>query len=209
MTLIIGGGELGRSFEKIFNNDIVRIIEHTDSGKMLAQIESLILKYGQADRAIITSGYLNKKFIGDYRNTDIEQIIDANMTFPIKVINLLSAISYRTRVIVISSSVTFDATRNMYAVYAASKLGLERFVQSSQNGDGPLRIKIIRPARMDTKLRWDNYKKTDENIKNLLTTDEVAQCTLDFLQKDDIVLEIFKKEGHIICNPKPLMIKSI
>lgn len=208
MTVIIGGGEIANAIKKISHN--CYIIEHDDLVEMKQSFVKLVEKKGKPDNVIITSGYLNKKFVGDFSSVDIGQQIRANMVVPIDFINLIVRMDlYRTRVVVFSSSVTYAERRSGYSVYAAAKIGLERFIQSCLNGDAPLRIKIIRPSRTDTKLRWDNYEDNDKNRKNILYPHEVAECTLDFLTKDDIVLEIWKKKGNVVCLPKKLKISSI
>lgn len=219
MLLIIGGGAVSEALarEAYNNGRMVRVIGHNTMTQTIYQIKRLVERYGDISDVAITSGYLNKKFIGDYKDIDIEQIIDANMTFPIKIINLLSVISMKSRVTVFSSSVTFDEKRSLYALYAASKLGLERFIQSSIQGDGPLRLRIVRPARINSKLRWDNYPKNEDTQRNLIEPEEIASAVFRFWKnddvaldmfKDDIVLEIFKRKGSLVCMPTQLKIKS-
>ena len=206
MTIIIGGGYIGEEFQNQIDDSY--IISHANINTMINYFKYIIKKYGKPNLIIITSGFLRKRKVGKFYIYDIDNTIDANYTVPVKFINLAKEMNLQSQIIVFSRSVTYDK-REGYSIYSSSKLALEKFIKIYMIEEPEAKIKIIRPSRTDTKLRWDNYEQTEENEKNLLYPEEVVSAVLDFLPKKDIILEIRKDGEKIKCQTKNQLIMSI
>jgi len=205
--LIIGGGDLANAIKKeaISSNYNVSIIEHknNNSNEMLQLLYDTLYVSKYITHFIITSGYLEKHANGSYTETSIEKIIDSNLTFPIKVINLILLFINNPKITVFSSSVTHNPNRKFYGVYSAAKAGLERFAIDCINNNGA-DIKIIRPSRINTKLRWSVYDKNDLTTLNLTEPNEAAICILNFLDEEYNILEFKKNNNEIICTKEKI-----
>jgi len=199
-NLIFGGGKIAESISIINNAEIVYYRNEKD-------IKEYLKKFDKLNEVYITSGYLKRIDFFNQTNEDIQHTIDANLIFPIMVAKLLEKfIKSGTKIIFISSSSSFD-TRSGYSIYASTKTALEIFaktlfnegMQNNENYD----IRIIRPARTDTKLRWNNLDKNNSsNWENLLKPNEIALEIKEFLNTSYNYLYIYKNNEKIITEVK-------
>lgn len=194
MTIIIGGGEIANTINKIIIDSEIIV---SKKPSIVKHILNNVYKEKNIKNVIITSGYLEKSNFKKMTFNNIDKTISANLTFPIKIANIVQDKLKKSngKLIVFSSSTIFG-TREEYSVYAATKIGLEKFIENFSSETG-IKTLIVRNGRTDTKLRWNNYKKTIENKKNLLSTKEVAIALKNQLEKDCKILDIFKDNEYL------------
>jgi 2-C-methyl-D-erythritol 4-phosphate cytidylyltransferase len=192
MTVIIGGGGIG---EAIRMRTRAIVIKSKDFEEIAAEL-LVIERETSIDTIIVTSGFLEKSTIGFFSEEIIQRTVDANFIIPMMISNFVINYFPTVKLVIFSSSVVFEA-RKGYSVYSASKTGLEIFLRTLKLEYPNFNLKIIRNARTDTKLRWNNYIHSEETEANLLSTDEVAKYTLDFLSKKGTVMEIYKRDENI------------
>jgi len=191
MTVIVGGGAIGEALRARSRAIVIKSKDFEQIAQDLIEInESTEIK-----NIIVTSGFLEKQTIGDFSPETIRKTVDANFMIPMLVANFSVANFPTTNLVFFSSSVVFEA-REGYSVYSASKTGLEIFLRTLVV-EHNTNLKIIRNSRTDTKLRWNNYKHSDKTEANLLTPDEVAKATLEFMKEDGIVMEVYKRNEII------------
>jgi short-subunit dehydrogenase len=192
MTVIIGGGGIGEALRarsraivinsKDFNEIITELVKINDASSI--------------KNIIITSGFLEKHEVGDFTEKVIEKTVQANFLIPMLIANFSVLNFPKANLVFFSSSVVFEA-REGYSVYSASKTGLEIFLRTLKIENPSVNLKIIRNSRTDTKLRWNNYDYSEETTKNLLSPEEVAKVTLDFISTDGVVLEIYRRDNEL------------
>jgi len=188
MTVIIGGGAIGEALRARSRAIVINSKNFEQIAKDLVEINDST----EIANIIVTSGFLEKHNIGDFDPETIQKTVDANFIIPMLVANFSVANFPTTNLVFFSSSVVFEA-REGYSAYSASKTGLEIFLRTLAVEHSLIELKIIRNSRTDTKLRWNNYKHSDKTEANLLTPDEVAKATLEFMQEDGIVMEVYKR----------------
>jgi len=183
---IFGGGEIAESI-----SSILKIPIEKDTDVVNNKIEELY----------ITSGFLNREPFFQQTYEEIYKSIDANLIYPLKILTELKKyIDKNTKIILISSSSSYN-DREGYSVYSSTKTALEIFAKTLYK-EG-YNIKLVRPARTDTKLRWDNISKADkENWENLLTPEDIVKQLPSFLKSDYNYLNIFKSEEQLITQLK-------
>ena len=192
MTVIIGGGSIGEAIRDRTRS----IVIYQKDFELIRDDLAIINSNTPITEIIVTSGFLEKSRVGEYTTENIEKTINANFTIPILVANL-SVKKYPTaKLIIFSSSVVFEP-REGYGAYSAAKTALEIFIRTLKKENPEYIVKLIRNSRTDTKLRWDNYQHNETTEQNLLSPDEVAKATLNFLKEEGVVLEIFKREEKL------------
>jgi 2-C-methyl-D-erythritol 4-phosphate cytidylyltransferase len=192
MTVIIGGGGIGEAIRMRTRAIVIKSKDFEEIAAELLAIE----RETSIDTIIVTSGFLEKSTIGFFSEEIIQRTVDANFIIPMMISNFVINYFPTVKLVIFSSSVVFEA-RKGYSVYSASKTGLEIFLRTLKLEYPNFNLKIIRNARTDTKLRWNNYIHSEETEANLLSTDEVAKYTLDFLSKKGTVMEIYKRDENI------------
>ena len=192
MTVIIGGGSIGEAIR-----DRTRSIVIYQKDFELIRNDLVIINANTPITEIfVTAGYLEKSEVGEYSTQNIEKTINANFTIPILIANLSVKLFPTAKLVIFSSSVVFEP-REGYGAYSAAKTGLEIFIRTLKKENPEYIVKLIRNSRTDTKLRWDNYQRNESTEQNLLTPDEVAKATLNFLNIEGTVMEIFKREEKL------------
>ena len=192
MTVIIGGGAISEAIRSLKR---CTIIKEKDFGLIEMKLRE-ISDNVEITEIIVTTGYLEKSTVGEYSFRNIEQTVSANFLTPILIANLSINLYPTAKLIFFSSSVSFEP-RKGYGAYSASKTALEIFLRTAMVENPEVSIKIIRNARTDTKLRWNNYPQSTENKRNLLSPLEVAIETMKFTKQHGSVLEIYKRNEII------------
>jgi len=189
--LIIGGGEIGYEISEQLACPVFKFNDIADfKGKVLDF-------FPHVETFFITTGKLFKKPFHSLTENEINEMFYSNVLLPIEITKILQNTYGNDITIVYFSSSVVKGLRKDYSVYSATKVALEEFAKNLKN-ETDINVKIVRPARTDTKLRWDNYSYNKENTKNLLSPNEVVSGIQKLLDSEKMILDIYK-ENELIC----------
>lgn len=129
--------------------------------------------------AIFAQGITKYGFLNDQKLTDIEKVMQVNLTVPIKLTKLLEPMLIKQEFsrIVYLGSVYGGQGSALEAVYSATKAGLTRFAQAyaREVASTNLTVNVIAPGAVNTAMNAMFSKETLQEVKEEIPTGRLAE----------------------------------
>ena len=148
---------------------------HTDVEKVFADI---FHKFGPIDGLINSIGFLIKKPFMRLSEQEIQEIVAANL-ISVLFCCKCAHIKPQGHILNIASS-SYSRGRKNYTIYASCKAAIVNFTQGLAEEHSHLYINALAPQRTATAMRHREFP--GEDLSGLLSTEEVAQATLNCLK---------------------------
>ncbi|RVU69929.1 MULTISPECIES: elongation factor P 5-aminopentanone reductase [Lactobacillus] len=128
---------------------------------------------------VFAQGITNYSFLGEQKLSEIERIIQVNLTVPIKLTKLLEAqlIKQDFSRIVYLGSVYGGQGSALESVYSATKAGLTRFSQAyaREVASAGLTVNVVAPGAVDTPMNAMFSPETMQEVKAEIPAGRLAQ----------------------------------
>lgn len=160
--------------------------------------EKIFQEHGPLDGLINSIGLLKLKEVEQLLPTEIEELIDTNLTSVIFACRY-AQIKPGGDIVNIASS-SYSRGRGGFALYSAAKAAVVNFTQALAEERPELKINVLVPQRTNTRMRSGSFPHEDPS--SLLSPKQVAEAALSLLQEQlgtGLVIEV-RKEALISHN---------
>ncbi len=143
-----------------------------------AELVNFVKNLLPVNAAVFAQGITKYGFLGQQKLSSIEQILNVNLTVPIKLTKLLESTLLKQTYsrIVYLGSVYGGQGSALESVYSASKAGLSRFSQAyaREVASANLTVNVIAPGAVNTPMNQIFSKETKQEVQDEIPLDRWA-----------------------------------
>lgn len=143
-----------------------------------SELEKFVANLLPVNAVIFSQGITKYGFLGEQKLDDISNILNINLTVPIKLTKIFEKklITQEFSRIIYLGSVYGEQGSPLEAVYSATKAGLSRFCQAyaREVASTNLTVNVIAPGAVDTKMNAIFSAETLQDLKSEIPTGRLA-----------------------------------
>lgn len=143
------------------------------------ELENFVKKLLPVNAAVFAQGITKYGFLNDQKLSDIEKVMQVNLTVPIKLTKLLESMLIKQDFsrIVYLGSVYGGQGSALEAVYSATKAGLTRFTQAyaREVASTNLTVNVISPGAVNTAMNAMFSEETLQEVRDEIPAGRLAK----------------------------------